>query len=428
MAIFKIPASAKKILADYSTNLSAFQPNARLFLANVIIIGAAFGVFRLLFNFYVLSLGFDETLLGTLITASSLTALLAALPMGYLIGRIGQKRALIFGSLVEGLAVAGMIALPSAPMLIAMNVVVGLGQSLTGVAMGPFLMENSSEKERTYLFSLTSGLQMTSAFVGNWIGGYLPTWIAGWQSSDPTSSSAYSASLAAISIIAATSALPLLFLRINRKQSSQGSSFAPFSYFAKNSKLLSRLILPMLTTSLGAGLIMPFMNVFFRNVHNQPDPVIGSLFAWCSLAMGVGLLIAPPLADRYGKIQVVVISQALSIPFLFALGFSPWYALSAFSYYIRAGLMNMSLPVYQTFVMERVGPSERATVASLVSMATNLGWAFSPTVSGWIQVNYGFSPAFIATIVLYIVSIYLYWRYFWKRTPRTSPAQESALV
>ncbi len=131
------------------------------------------------------------------------------------------------------------------------------------------------------------------------------------------------------------------------------------------------------------------------------------------LAMGVGLLIAPPIADRFGKIQVVVVTQALSIPFLFLMGFSPYYVLSAGAYYIRLALMNMSGPVYQTFVMERVEPSARATVASLVSMANNVGWAFSPQVSGWMQVNYGFDPAFATTITLYIIAIYMYWRYFW---------------
>ena len=54
-----------------------------------------------------------------------------------------------------------------------------------------------------------------------------------------------------------------------------------------------------------------FMNVFFRQEHHQSDPVIGSLFAWGSLAMGVGLLLAPPLADRMGKIQLVVVTQTL---------------------------------------------------------------------------------------------------------------------
>jgi MFS family permease len=139
--------------------------------------------------------------------------------------------------------------------------------------------------------------------------------------------------------------------------------------------------------------------------------------------MGVGLLIAPPLAERMGKIQLVVVTQALSIPFLIILGFAPLFWMSALAYYVRLALMNMSSPVYQTFVMEHVEPTARATVASLVSMAWNFGWAFSPSISGWLQVNYGFAPPFIGTILLYTISIFLYWAFFWRgeKNPRTVP-------
>ena len=119
---------------------------------------------------------------------------------------------------------------------------------------------------------------------------------------------------------------------------------------------------------------------------------------------------------------MVVITQALSIPFLVMMGFAPVFWLSAAAYYIRVALMNMSGPVYQTFVMERVDQTARATVASLVSMAWNFGWAFSPTISGWLQVNYGFGPVFLGTIILYSFSIYLYWAFFWRRSEKNIPA------
>ena len=162
---------------------------------------------------------------------------------------------------------------------------------------------------------------------------------------------------------------------------------------------------------------MPFMNIFFRVAYHQPDPVIGNLLAWGALAMGIGLLIAPPLADRIGKIQMVVITQGLSIPFLALLGFAPWFWLSGVAYYARIALMNMSGPVYQTFVMERVEPEARATIASLVNMANNFGRAFSPSISGWMQITYGFAPVYIGVIVTYTIAVYLYWRYFWKTKP-----------
>lgn len=411
-----------RVLGEYASRVRAFKPNARFYLLNVIITGAAMGVFRLLFNFYVLSLGFNEALLGNLITASSFVALLAALPMGYLADTIGRKASLVISAALLGLSILAMAIWQNEPMFYAMNIVSGVAQSLAGVTMSPFLMENSDETERTYLFSFGQGLTMTMASVGSWIGGYLPTWIGTAQNASPTSSLAYGNSIFIIGIVAVLGILPLLFIKSPNLARSQRAVFAPFQYAAKNPALLTKLILPMLLTSIGAGLIMPFMNVFFRVVHNQPDPVIGTLFAWGSLAMGIGLLIAPPLAERTGKIQLVVITQALSIPFLVLLGFSPIFWVGAATYYIRLALMNMSSPVYQTFVMEHVEPSSRATVASLSSMAWNFGWAFSPTISGWLQVEYGFGPPFIGTITLYTIAVVMYWAFFWRRSGKTVPA------
>jgi MFS family permease len=406
------------LLRLYADRLAAFSLNARLYLLSVVISGAAMGVFRLLFNFYVLALGYDEALLGTLIALSSLSALLSALPMGYLVDRLGHKPALLLGSGLSGLAVVAMVLFPSVGVFVSMNLLLGLAQSLSGVTMGPFLMENSGEKERTYLFSFTSGLQTVSGFIGNWVGGYLPTWLGVWRGVAPTSATAYALALGAIVAAAALGLLPLLFLRPLHLARAERSLFAPLSYLGREFNTIGKLILPTFLTSIGAGLIMPFMNVFYRQVHHQPDPVIGTLFAWGSLAMGLGLLIAPPLADRWGKVPLVVVTQLLSIPFLALMGFAPWFPLSAAAYYIRLTLMNMGLPVYQAFVMERVEPGARGTVASLVSMANNFGWAFSPTVSGWIQVHYGFGPAFLGTLVLYALAVFCYWFYFWRPQPQ----------
>jgi MFS family permease len=407
-------------VSEYASRVRAFSRNARLYLLNVVIVGAAMGVYRLLFNFYVLSLGYDEALLGTLITVSSLTALLSALPMGYLADLLGRKNSLLISGALMSASIMAIVLWPTEGVLYAMNVVSGVGQSLAAVTMAPFLMENSGEKERTYLFSFSQGLQMAMASLGSWIGGYLPTWIALNRGVPPISSEAYAGALMVIALIVSAGLIPLAMLKTPRLQRSEQSVFAPLSYASKHPSLLGKLILPILITSIGAGLIMPFMNVFFRQVHHQPDPVIGSLFAWGSLAMGLGLLIAPPLAERRGKIQLVVATQTLSIPFLIILGFSPLFWMSTIAYYIRLALMNMSSPVYQTYVMEHVEPSARATVASLVSMAWNFGWAFSPTISGYLQVQYGFGPSFLGTIILYTISTIMYYAFFLRGRQRTS--------
>ena len=414
--------SSWKGLKLYAERVRGFQPNARLYLVNVIMAGIAMGIFRLLFNFFVLSLGFDQALLGQLVTTSALTGLIMALPMGYLADLLGRKMSLLLASGATSLAIALMVLFPQVGMLYAMNFVFGVSQSLAGVTMSPFLMENSSDMERTYLFSFSSGLQMVSASVGNWIGGYLPAWMAVGAGVSAMSSQAYGSAMLVTAAGAGLALIPLALMRMQQQVKSERTVFAPIHYAVQHPAMLSKLILPMLVTSIGAGLIMPFMNVFFRDVYQQPDSVIGTLFAWGSLSMGIGLLIAPPLADRMGKIQFVVITQALSIPFLAMLGFAPWFWMSTVAYYVRVALMNMSGPVYQTFVMEHVDPSSRATVASLVNMAWNFGWAFSPSISGWLQVRYGFGPAFMGTIILYTLSVWMYWKFFWRGAKNLQPS------
>jgi MFS family permease len=414
-------------LKDYGEHLVAFKPNARLYLVYAIITGVAMGVYRLLFNFYVLSLGFDEKLLGNLVTTSNLSALIFALPMGYLADILGRKSALLISAVMISLSVGMMVIWPVPSVLYAMNIVSGIAQSLAAVTMSPFLMENSGERERTYLFSFSAGIQMVSASVGSWIGGYLPTWVASMREVSAVSSQAYAGSLLLVAIALAIGVIPLILLRMPQLAHGERAVFAPVQYATKNPAKLTKLVLPMLITSLGAGLIMPFMNVFFRLQYNQSDQVIGALFAWGSLSMGLGLLAAPPLAERLGKIEVVVITQGLSIPFLILLGFSPIFWISAVAYLIRVALMNMSSPVYQTFVMEQVEPSSRAMVASLTSMAWNFGWSISPTISGILQVRYGFGPPFTGTIILYIVSVFLYW-FFWLRRSKPKESVISASV
>ena len=402
----------RRILASYQDKLQAFTPNARDYLLSTAMAGAATGIYRLLFNFFILSQGFDERMLGNMITASSLTILISALPMGFVTGKIGRKPALIISQLLVSASVLGTILFPYAGVILALNVVLGMGQSLSAVSLGPFLMENSREKERTYLFSFSFGIRMASDFVGNWIGGYLPLMLANLSGFQADSSYVYAIALIVVVILNTASVLPLFHISKTRISDQPESTFAPPSLLLKEKKLYTILILPMLITSIGAGLIMPFMNVFFRNVHHLSDHQIGSIFAMGALSTGIGFMIAPALADRIGKIQIVVWTQIISIPFLVALGFSPWLGLAVLAYFIRGSLMNMSGPIYQSYVLEKVPSESRATIASLTSMAGNFGFAISPTISGMLQVKYGFAPAFAGTIFLYTASTVMYWYFF----------------
>lgn len=173
--------------------------------------GMTLGGFRLLFNFYVLSLGYDEELLGNLITTSNLTALFMALPMGFLVDFWGRKNALIIRTFLLGVSVAVMAVWPGTLVFFGMNILIGLAMSINSVVTGPFMMENSDEQERSYLFSFGSGIQMAAMSVGNWVGGYLPTWVGGYHNVDPESSAAYAGTMLMIALVSSLGLIPIFF-------------------------------------------------------------------------------------------------------------------------------------------------------------------------------------------------------------------------
>ncbi len=408
-------------LRAYIGKLRRFRGNARLYLLSITLSGIGFGIFRLLFNFFVLSFRpvdprYDENLLGQLVMASSLAAMAGALPSGYLADRLGRKASLLLSGILVLATVVSMVLWPVPINFYLMHILQGLAQSLGAVTAGPFLMENSGREERTYLFSFQAGLQTLSGSLGNWFGGNLPTWLGQALGVSPTSTPAYTASLLLVGGVSSLGLLPLVFLRHGpAADPSARKMLSPFQYARQKPVLLGKLIGPQWVISLGAGLLIPFMNVFYRRNYGQPDSAIGTLFALGSLAMGIGLFLAPLLADRWPKMRVVVATQALSIPFLVLLGFAPSFYLSAFAYLIRVALMNMSNPIYMTFVMEQVEPEARATVSSLASIGWSFGWALSPWVSGWLQTNYGFAPVFAGTIFSYVLAIAMMGHFFWRR-------------
>jgi len=55
---------------------------------------------------------------------------------------------------------------------------------------------------------------------------------------------------------------------------------------------------------------------------------------------------------------------------------------------------------------------EQAAITSIRGIGWQTGQALGILVSGLVQTRYGFSPLFVTTSTLYVISILLTWRYF----------------
>lgn len=411
----------------YMAKLGQFSHNARWILLVSFLTGLALGGWRLLFNFYALSLdaSFDESFLGTLQTLQSLAAIVMALPAAYIAGRFSHKPLLVGVSVMLSGAMLGSVLLPTRESLIVFRMLFGVGFAAQQVIVAPFLMANTSEEERQWVFSFNLGLTMTATFVGNTIGGSLPLLFANLMSIEATSTLAYQWSIGTLGIIALTGIIPLLLLRPSPNEIEVRET--PWHLIKAYGMLLLPFLLPNVLVGLGAGLMQPFMNLYFRSVYGQTDFVIGLLFAFGGFSMAVAQFAAPPMADRLGKINAVMLTQALSIPFLLLLGIGAfvvpsglgavplWFGIAAVAYNVRLALMNMGNPIYQTFMLEGVPEKVSALAVSLSSISFQFGWFVMPQVSGWLQVRYGemgFVPIFFSVAVFYALAVAMEWYFF----------------
>ncbi|MCS7197786.1 MAG: MFS transporter [Candidatus Bipolaricaulota bacterium] len=397
------------LLAEYANRIRRFSPNARLFLLSIFGVGLASSIFSLFLNIYLLRLGYKQDFIGLMAAIPPLVIAFLSVPAGVVGDSIGHRRALILGAAFSSLGALGLVLFTKPEPLVLSIGILGLGSALTQVVSAPFMIEESRESERPHLFSVQFALQTLAGFFGSFLGGALPSLFALGFALTESTATVYQMTLAVGTGLIGLSVLPLLGMRSTPRASSR----TELRWRLKTPpRLVFKLILPNMILGLGAGLFIPFINVFFKLQFHISDELLGALFAWSAVGMGVASLAGPPLAQRIGRVRMIVLTQALSIPFLIAMAFVPILWVSALAFVIRYALMPMSAPIYSLFVMEQVAPEDRATVNGWSTMAWNLLFAGSAWLSGQLQIVWGFRPIFVIVCAVYSISIALQYKLF----------------
>jgi MFS family permease len=326
-----------------------------------------------------------------------------SLPIGFLLPRIGYRRGLLLASGLLVAAFLGWALLPCREVLIAGSVLGGLASALLFIVSSPLMGAASRPENRTHLFGVQFALSTLVGVAANLAGGHLPRLFASGFGTAAESPDAYRAVLLAATALVLASALPAAGLRgLGSEGTRQPLRVAGLG---ASGRTFAKLATIQLTCALGAGMLMPFVNVFYKLRFGLSDPTLGAAFAASSLMTGLAALVAPLVAARVGKVRAVVLVQALSIPFLLATGFAPWVGVSVGAFLVRTALMNMSSPVFMAFTMGLVPAGLRPLLTSLLALAWNGGWALSAWASGQIQVSSGFGPLFAITGGFYVASV-----------------------
>jgi MFS family permease len=136
------------------TKRMGFQRNANLYLASVSMSSLAQGAYGVIQGLYILAMGFDDSVLGTILSARMLSGAIGALPAGMLSDRIGRKPVLVAAGLLTTVGYLGMAVSSSAGLMIFFSCIVGIAQVCQQTSGAPLLAESSTAEDRARLFGV----------------------------------------------------------------------------------------------------------------------------------------------------------------------------------------------------------------------------------------------------------------------------------
>lgn len=399
--------------SGYMDSIRRFKPNAKLFLASVSLSQIAMASFGLLLNIYLRQLGYSKSFLGIFTTVNLISSGLISVPAGMFTNRFGRKGALLLSISLATVACLGQVYFTaSAAILLAFSALRGASNTFKSIVQSPLLVENSDIRERMHLFSVNAALSHVSGMVGNSLAGLLPVFIMDSLGIiDAINPVPLRFSLIISALFWLFSAVPVMFIKERPVQKgTQAQRLSLGKVLA--SPIPRNLAVYNMFIGFGAGLVVPFFNVFLTEQLKAGTEQVGFIMAGSSVVLIFAVLLSPRLVDKFGKVKSVVLSQGSSIPLLIVMGLSPGIWPVTIAYWLRHGLMNLSNPITGSFAMEIVEPEQRATTASLISMANNLCRAVSATVGGFMMDNFGNGSPYFLTAIIYSMAVMWYYTHF----------------
>lgn len=380
-----------------------FKRDAILFLTGNFLLGFGLSGFRLLFNLYLKEMEFGEGKIGFLLALMTYATMIMIFPSAFIVKKLKIKPIFLISIIFSFIGSFISINTYEYSQIVLGIIIIGISSSFFSVMSGPFMMQVTSPFERAHLFSLNFAISLASGILGNILAGNLP--IIFLKNNIPLISG-YRFAIIIHILISLSSLFPFLLIKEEKIVNEENLKI----FHIKTSKtLILKLSIPHILVGFGAGLTVPFLNLYFRDRFSLDSAKIGYLFSISQFMMVIGTLSAPFFSRIFGKIKTVIISQILSVPFLFILSITYNLSLAVISFLLRATLMNMAQPLVINFSLEIVDEIDRPLVSGILNVAWLSAWGISANLSGKIIESHGYFLPFNLTLIFYVISSFLYY-------------------
>ena len=401
-----------------------FSRDVRLYLLASALFGFVLfgGIYPLLYNLYLLRLGYNTQFVGWANATGALFFALFSLPSGVLGGRWGSRSTMVMGICV---AVVGFGLLSQAELIsvalrdgfILVNYSVGvIGIALFIVNGTPYLMGITSSAERDTVFAMQAALMPLSGFVGSMLGGILPGYLAEMLDTSLAEPSVYRYTLCAGAICLIPAIFVLLATRDARVERKQEivSNAAPLPLTAM---ILTALIAVLHVA--GEAAARTFFNVYMDEELDVDLSLIGMQLAGGQLLAVPAALSLPFFSARFGIRRIVGMVTLVTALFLFCMAMVANWLVAGMCFVGIMALTALRRSAFAIFHQELVAVRWRTAMSGAVAMMSGMGYSAMALGGGYMIPVAGYSRLFLTGAALTGMGAFLFWICFQRRQKAT---------
>ena len=394
-------------------NMLALYSKLELHILNIIkaqfFIQIVGGAFFLILNIFLAKNGFSDSEIAHFISFRFLAVMLLAFPLGFFIKGRALKPFLFLGNLgvpVIAILVVMAIKYKQEDILPFLFVSWGVSYTFFQVSVLPYIMRNTSEENQSHAIALSFA---TNSF-GMILSGLLIFIFDNLTSLDNGQV------LMLISLIGFFG-LKYIF-QINTDDITNKSRIKLTKFSSDLDWLLiAKAVIPTLIIAVGAGLTIPFINLFFFPnfyIEAADFALIGSC---TSVLVAISSLFVPKIKSRFGYKKGITISQSIAVCALVILATTEfftdyWFAfpVALLCYLLRAPLMNMAAPMTSQLTMNYVGKDNQEMLSAIMAAIWSGSWYFSSQIFRFlIDLGFPYSYIFYITAAFYSIGIFSYY-------------------
>ena len=337
---------------------------------------------------------------------------LLSIPLGILSDRRGRKKLLLIGTSLVPLPIIMIALTVNVAILVIAAIILGVAESAALSTWNAIIADQTSLENRDASFSL-------SFILGNGavaFGFLLPTFIPTIQSLTGLGSIPIHEDLLLLVGLVST-ITPVWLFRVlkdynetpNPTKLIRGKNFPTLIKFSGINSLIG----------LGAGFIIPLIPTWLFLKFGTPDTFSGPLLSLSNLTIALAAISSPRLSTRVGLVKAIVATQGFSTVFMLSLAFVPDVRLAGGLYIIRAALMNVSVPLQDSYLMGIMSQDERGLASAINTVIWRIPNSITTVIGGLILATGSFEIPFYLATVFYVISISLFYTQFKNIRPQT---------